>query len=98
MANYLKMALSEAIVTLFRQGWSKRRIARELGVDRGSVARHIAQAGTAASSTAPGTAKCDALANAATSAQVATGSAVPKQATPGQVATGSAAGEEAAKQ
>jgi len=32
MANQLGMALSEAIVALHRRGWSKRRIARQLGV------------------------------------------------------------------
>lgn len=39
MANHLKMAERETIVALHRQGWSKRRIARELGVDRGAVRR-----------------------------------------------------------
>ena len=39
MANHLKMAERETILTLHRQGWSKRRIARELGVDRGTVRR-----------------------------------------------------------
>ena len=39
MANHLKMAERETIVALHRQGWSKRRIARELGVDRGEVRR-----------------------------------------------------------
>jgi len=35
------MATRHAILGLFRQGWSRRRIARELGVDRKTVARHI---------------------------------------------------------
>jgi len=39
MANYLKMVDCEAIVALHRQGWSKRRIAKELGVDRSAVRR-----------------------------------------------------------
>jgi len=41
MANHLKMAMVETIVTLHRQGWSNRRIARQLGLDRGTVDRHI---------------------------------------------------------
>jgi len=44
MANRLKMALLDSIVTLFEQGWSQRRIARELGINRESVARHLRQA------------------------------------------------------
>ena len=43
MANRLKMALVEAILTLHRRGWSGRRIARELGVDRATVARYLHQ-------------------------------------------------------
>jgi len=46
MANQLKMALVETIVRLHAQGWSQRRIARELGTDRSAVARHIRQAGS----------------------------------------------------
>ena len=34
MANVLKMALQQAIVALWRRGWSFRRIADELGVHR----------------------------------------------------------------
>jgi transposase len=41
MANRLKMAVSETIQTLRRRGWSARRIARELGVDRETVARYL---------------------------------------------------------
>lgn len=40
MANRLKMATIEAIRGLLRQGWSQRRVARELGVDRETVARY----------------------------------------------------------
>ncbi len=42
MANHLRVAMIHAIVTLHQRGWSNRRIARELGVDRGAVARHVA--------------------------------------------------------
>ena len=41
MANLLKMAMIETILSLHRAGWSNRRIARELGVDRDAVSRHI---------------------------------------------------------
>jgi transposase len=41
MANLLKMAVSESIRTLHRRGWSKRRIAQELGIHRETVARYL---------------------------------------------------------
>ena len=44
MANLLKMAISETIRTLHRRGWSQRRIADELGINRETVARHLRQA------------------------------------------------------
>ena len=39
--NEIRMATKHAILGLFRQGWSRRRIARELGIDRKTVARHV---------------------------------------------------------
>lgn len=44
MSNRLKMAQVQAILGLHGQGWSQRRIARELGVDRETVARHVGRA------------------------------------------------------
>ena len=41
MANQLKMAVANAIITLKQRGWSNRRIARELGIDRATVKRHL---------------------------------------------------------
>jgi transposase len=41
MANRLKVAKVLSIKTLHAQGWSQRRIARELGVSRGAVARQL---------------------------------------------------------
>jgi hypothetical protein len=41
MANRLKMANIDAILHLHRQHWSIRRIAKELGICRKAVARHI---------------------------------------------------------
>jgi len=40
MANQLKMAMIHAIITLLERGWSYRRIARELGIHRETVARY----------------------------------------------------------
>jgi len=40
MANELKMAIVESIRQLLSLRWSQRRIAEELGIDRGAVARH----------------------------------------------------------
>ena len=40
MANQLKVAVVHAIIGLLAQGWSYRRIARELGVHRETVARY----------------------------------------------------------
>ena len=41
MANQLKMAAIDAILTLHAQGWSQRAIARRLGVHRETVSRHV---------------------------------------------------------
>ncbi|MHB1425434.1 MAG: hypothetical protein ACYC3I_19865 [Gemmataceae bacterium] len=41
MANLLSMATIDAIWTLHQRHWSIRRIAKELGLHRDTVARHI---------------------------------------------------------
>jgi len=41
VANQLKIAVVNAILTLRERGWSQRRIARELGIDRETVAKYI---------------------------------------------------------
>lgn len=51
MANHLKVAKVLSIQALHARGWSQRRIARELGIDRGTVARHLKRQSKAA--TAP---------------------------------------------
>ena len=53
MANLLTMAIIETIYTLHQRGWSQRRIARELGVNRETVARYIARTQTAKPANAP---------------------------------------------
>ena len=44
MANYLKVSVMQSIGELCRRGWSQRRIARELGVSRTTVARYVSGA------------------------------------------------------
>jgi len=44
MANQLKVGLVQTIYTLLEQGWSRRRIARTLGIDRGTVTRYANKA------------------------------------------------------
>ncbi|OWK39358.1 helix-turn-helix domain-containing protein [Fimbriiglobus ruber] len=41
MSHQLTVAMSESILTLHQRGWSQRRIAHELGIDREIVARHL---------------------------------------------------------
>lgn len=45
MANQLKVALIESIQSLRAQRWSFRRIARELGIHRETVARYVSGCG-----------------------------------------------------
>jgi transposase len=44
MSNLLKVAMIDVIISLHRQGLSQRRIARELGVNRETVARYLRRA------------------------------------------------------
>jgi hypothetical protein len=55
MANVLKMAMSQSIQQLHAAGWSQRRIARELELDRGTVARHLRPPSPAANAAIPPT-------------------------------------------
>ena len=41
MSNVLKVRLQETICTLDGRGWCRRRIARELGIDRETVGRYL---------------------------------------------------------
>ena len=69
MANRLKVAKVLSIKQLHDQGWSQRRIARELGISRDAVARQLAKT---SDSGEPPTEEGDA--NKATSAKAPTGS------------------------
>jgi transposase len=51
MSNILKVSLQETICTLDGRGWSRRRIARELGIDRQTVGRYLLLAKPAISTT-----------------------------------------------
>jgi transposase len=42
MSNRLKMTTVQAVMALHQRGWSQRRIARELGIDRETVRRQLA--------------------------------------------------------
>jgi hypothetical protein len=54
MANQLTMALIDSILTLHQRNWSNRRIARELGIDRQTVADYLrAHGGEAKPANAP---------------------------------------------
>jgi transposase len=52
MANQLKMADIQALLALHGRGWSNRRIARELSIDRETVGRHVRLADAAAANSA----------------------------------------------
>jgi predicted transcriptional regulator len=41
MSNSLKVSLQTTIYSLSDRGWSRRRIARELGIDRETVGRYL---------------------------------------------------------
>lgn len=69
--NQLKVNQQQSIIALFEQGWSKRRIARELGLDRLTVRRYLAVA--AAKSPTPRTGS-DEAAQAKSPANPRTGS------------------------
>ena len=51
MANQLKMAKIDSILTLHQRNWSIRRIAAALGIHRDTVARHLRQANQAGAPT-----------------------------------------------
>lgn len=55
--NQLKVNQQHTIVSLFEQGWSKRKIARELGMDRATVRKYLA--GVSAKSPTPQTGSID---------------------------------------
>jgi transposase len=53
MSNVLKVSLQATIYSLHGRGWSRRRIARELGIDRETVGRYLLLAKPAISTFRP---------------------------------------------
>jgi IS30 family transposase len=51
MSNVLKVSLQTTIYSLHDRGWSQRRIAKELGINRGTVGRYLRLAKPANSTT-----------------------------------------------
>jgi len=87
MANRLKMAEAQSIIALSRMGWSYRRIAAELGVDRDTVSRHVRAArgdppGANAAIPIAGSASSDGACPDPNAASSITGSAPPSSARP----------------
>lgn len=56
MANILKVHEQNTIQALAAQGWSRRRIARELGLDRKTVRRYLSEAAKSPTISTPGSA------------------------------------------
>jgi hypothetical protein len=50
----LKVNQQQSIIALHEQGWSGRRIARELGLDRGTVGKYLAGSSKPATNPQPG--------------------------------------------
>ena len=53
MANHLEMHVVDSIRTLYQQGWSRRKIARTLGIHRHTVNQHVARLGLPALDSKP---------------------------------------------
>ena len=87
MSNELSMAERETIAALLKQGWSKRRIARELYLHRDTVRRHARELSRDAAERMPEPAVSAPVSAQTALGEVATGSPA-KQATPVEVATG----------
>ena len=48
MANQLKMATVQSILSLHEKGWTQQKIAQALGIDRGTVSRYLHRAAESA--------------------------------------------------
>ena len=58
MTNVLKVNKQETIRNLYEKGWSRRRIAEELGINRRTVARHAAKCTREVTAGSEGDSKC----------------------------------------
>jgi transposase len=93
MSNLLKVAMIDTILSLRQRGWSQRRIARELGIDRETVARHLHQHATQAKPANAPTGSHDAEGTSKpANAPLGSTSTVPSDATPPATAEHQAAG------
>src|ERR1017187_2325779 len=70
MSNRLKVAMIDLVLSLHRKGWSQRRIATELEINRETVARYLKQARPAPkpANAPPGSSGCGVAANASVQA------------------------------
>jgi transposase len=84
MSNLLTMAMVQSILSLYAQGWSQRRIARSLGIDRETVRRHVQDRSKPANAPV-GSAMAD---DASNPAKAPIGSAVPEATHQGSPPTG----------
>lgn len=69
MANRLKLAMINTILTLKERGWSQRRIARDLGIDRETVRRYLTLS-TGSSPPEPGVPDGSGVSNPATNLHI----------------------------
>lgn len=83
MANQLKMATIQSILSLHAKRWSYRRIARELGIDRETVSRYVGRAEQSAPAEPSGSGWPDSS-SAPKSAIAPTGSATEPARTPNE--------------
>jgi transposase len=83
MANHLSMAKCNGIVGLHQEGWSQRRIAEALGIDRKTVRRQLAS--EAAKGTKAPTGKAPTGSDDSKGAKAPTGSEGPDEAESGEV-------------
>ena len=90
MANRLKMADINAIRALLGKGWSRRKVSRELGINRETVGRYArifaAESGSKPATVAAGSADSDVKSKPA---KVATGSELSERPKPAKVTAGS---------
>ena len=63
--NRINVSLQQSIITLVERGWSKRRIARELQLDRATVTRQLLAKANAATNPALGSGEAGLVANPA---------------------------------
>lgn len=94
--NRINVSLQQSIIALVERGWSKRRIARELQLDRATVTRQLLATANAATNPAPGSGEAGLSKQATNPAQGAEDQA-PNAATNPAHGSGEVAAENACK-